>query len=83
MPRGMYSVLAPGNDDFCRKRRGIRLPPQGEGAAPARGSAQTNARHLPSNQQTLPPIAQAMGALKSFFGSFFSKKEQKQEDKNL
>ena len=34
-------------------------------------------RRLPSNQQTRPPIAQAMGAVKSFFGSFFSKKEQK------
>ena len=31
---------------------------------------------LPSNQQTFPPIAQAMGAVKSFCPAFFKKREK-------
>ena len=47
------------------------------GRSPSARERAKGARRLPLSQHTFPPIAQAMGAVKSFFGSFFSKKEQK------
>ncbi|MGN0663291.1 MAG: metalloprotease [Faecalibacterium sp.] len=51
------------------------------GRSPSARERANQCRHLPPNQPTLPPIAQAMGAIKSFSVPFF-KKEQNPRPQN-